>query len=393
MSAFVVLLMAMLLMSFGMGGIMPLMAVHAQALGASGIWIGLVVGASPLVRGLFQIVFGRLADLYRIKVLMLVGLGGYALAALGLYSASTPAALVVWRVIQGIMLAVVQPAAWAYAGLVTPAGREGTLMSVFNVSFIGGFVLGPITGTLLYARFGMGIPFLIMSVLGALAFLLVMAFVPERATTSSYGKMALAPFSAIIRDGVVQGIVAGRFSLATGWAVFEAMLPIWVAVYLGLPPYIVGLIMSLQAVCESSIQLFCGVLADRVDRRRLGLMGFSFAVLAIYLMPLAVTPAQLMAGALLLASSTGVYVPAITALSVERGRLYGMGTIMGTTSTAMSLGLGFGSILGGVVMDLFSIQMSFWVAGLVATVGVIIFALRTLPAPRSVVFTRVPSSL
>ncbi len=387
MSAFIMLLLAMMLMSLGMGGIMPLMAVHARALGASGIWIGLIVGASPLVRGIFQIFFGRLADLYRIRMLVLLGLGGYSLAALGLFTATTPSALLGWRIAQGMMLAVVQPAAWAYAGLVTPTGREGTLMSVFNVSFISGFVLGPITGSLLYARFGMGIPFLAMSGLGAMAFLLVIFFVPERTAKTSSASPPLAPFSVIMRDGVVQGVIAGRFSLSTGWAVFEAMLPLWVAVHLGLPPYIVGLIMSAQAICESSIQLLCGVLADRVDRRRLGLIGFCCAVLAIYLMPFAVTPSQLLAAALLLASSTGVYVPAITALSVERGRLYGMGSIMGTTSTAMSLGLGFGSLMGGAVMDLFNIQTSFWVAAVVATCGVFVFALRTKAAARTVLST------
>lgn len=380
---FAALIAGMLSVSTGVGFIVPLLPLYAQTLGATGLWVGLIFGANPFMRGIFELVFGRLADVRGMKKFMTVGLAGYALVALGFLSARSPWQLFAWRLLQGFFGSMVEPVARAYAGSLTPQGQEGRVMSFYSLAFFAGFAIGPPLGGLLGQWMGPSAPFYGMTVLSAVALLMVILYVPEKAGTAARGGQALVPLSAIGRDRTIQGLIWGRSFLAQGRGIFTGLLPLWVGA-VGLSPFTAGALISVRSVVESVMQPLFGALSDRYDRRRLALCGYALAPVAFLLTPWAVTTWRLTLVCIVLALSSGVSVPAITALTVDKGRSVGMGSIMGVTGTAMSLGMALGSLLGGIAMDWAGIEASFRAGGWLSLLGMLGFGYLTrqsAPAP------------
>ncbi len=362
----------MLTISLGVGFIVPMLPIYADTMGASGTVIGLIFGVNPLARSVLQVAFGRLSDRTGMKKLLLIGLMGYALVALGFLFSTRPWQLVAWRFMQGSFGSMVQPIAMAYAGLLTPDGHEGKVMSVFNLSFFAGFAVGPMAGGMLTDLWGATAPFLGMFTFSLFAFSLVLLTVPEQTQTKQGHKKTLTPFSVLLRDVAIQAVVCTRTTLSAARGLFSVLLPLWAGISLGLPATTVGILVSWRAIAEAALQPPFGIVADRVNRYYLALGGVALSPVVLFLMPSARSLSQLVFVIFLLAVAGGMGVPSATALSVQQGRLFGMGSVMGINSTANSLGMFLGSVGSGLVMDLFAIERAFWLMGYVLCVGVVI---------------------
>jgi DHA1 family multidrug resistance protein-like MFS transporter len=93
-------------------------------------------------------------------------------------------------------------------------------------------------------------------------------------------------------------------------------------------------------------------------------------------------------GLFLVASANGlgsaVMMPALMALTVKLGKKIGMGIAMGAYNTAMSLGMITAPLLGGLVMDAFSIKAVFFLGGVIGVGATIAVYLLTRNALGSV---------
>ena len=368
----------MLAVSLGVGFIVPMLPIYAETMGASGTVIGLIFGVNPLARSFLQVFFGRLADRTGMKKLLLIGLFGYALVALGFLVSANPWHLVAWRFAQGAFGSMVQPIAMAYAGLITPTGHEGKVMSVFNLSFFAGFAVGPMAGGVLTDQWGPSAPFLGMFAFSLVALLLVLFAVPESQKASpGASKKVLVPFGVLLKDVTIQTVVLTRTFISMARGLFSVLLPLWASTHLGLPATTVGILVSSRAIGESMLQPPFGVVADRVNRFHMALVGLALSPLVLFTMARTANFPQLLATIMLLALSAGIAVPAATALSVERGRVLGMGSVMGINSTANSLGMFLGSVGSGLIMDLLSIERAFQAMGWLLCAGAIALAYLT----------------
>lgn len=372
-AAFYALLLAMLTTALGVGLIVPLLPVYASNLGAGGIWIGLIFGANPLVRGLFTLIVGGLADRREKKALMSSGLLGYAAVSLGFLLARTPFHLFVARVAQGAFSAMVMPVARAYAGELAPKGREGTTMGQFALAFTIGFALGPLLGGLLSDTFGMSAPFLGMTVLSLLAWVFVHRAVPARLPTAAGLARRAGLDIRPLKDGQVVGLIAGRTLGEIGRGIFTALMPLFGSQMLLLSGSQTGLIVTMRSGAESLMQPVSGRASDRINRRTICMTGLLLMPVALFLAPTVRSFYTLAAVGLFLGASSGISVPASGAISVEKGRQYGMGAMMGLEATAQALGMAAGATLGGALMELFSIAVAFRAAAVAALFGALVF--------------------
>jgi MFS family permease len=376
-AAFYALLLAMLTTSLGVGLIVPLLPIYASNLGAGGIWIGLIFGANPLVRGLFTLVVGGLADRREKKGLMTYGLLGYAAVSLAFLYSRTPLHLFLARMAQGAFSAMIMPVARAYAGELAPKGREGTVMGQFALAFTVGFALGPLMGGLLSDNYGMAAPFLGMTALSMLAWVFVHRYVPARYPTAEglarRGGLDFRP----LKDSQVVGLIAGRTLGELGRGIFTALMPMYGSQVLMLSGSQTGLIVTMRSGAESLMQPVSGKASDRFNRRTICMVGFLLMPVALFLAPAARTFFYLAAVGLFLGSSSGISVPAAGAISVEKGRHYGMGAMMGLEAAAQALGMAAGATIGGTLMELFSISVAFRTAAAAALSGAIVFGFFT----------------
>ena len=130
----------------GVGIVVPLLPVYAHELGASGFTIGLIFGSFSLSRTFCLSYFGKKSDENGRRPYIVTGLLAYTLISLAFMLSDSVSALIVIRFFQGIASAMMMPVIQAYVGDITPAGKEGTTMGLFNVSMFFGLSIGPVLG-------------------------------------------------------------------------------------------------------------------------------------------------------------------------------------------------------------------------------------------------------
>jgi len=158
-------------------------------------------------------------------------------------------------------------------------------------------------------------------------------------------------------------------------------LPLYASYRLQISVVQSGLIVPAGVILTSLLQYPCGRLADRFDRKHLMVSGSMLYSLFVVLLPLTPSFLLLLAANLLLGALGAVPIPAASASVVEEGKRYGMGSIMALFNVAMSLGLGTGPLVSGLVHDTIGLAAVFYCAAGIGACGSLVTArlLRSLP--------------
>jgi DHA1 family multidrug resistance protein-like MFS transporter len=356
----------------GMGIVSPLLPLYAEDLGASGVWIGIVFASFAISRTIITPFVGRLSDRGGRKLLLTIGLFGSAIISLGYIWASNVAQLTLVRLIHGAAGGMVQPITQAYIGDIAPKGEEGKWMGYFNAAFFTGFGVGPLMGGVLSDHLGMSASFIAMGSLNLLAFLIVAFFLPE----ISHRKTAAGSYSSyreMSASGMMKGLFSSQLAFSLGRGAFATFLPIFAATYLGLNPSLIGILLAVNILLTSVLQAYGGNIADRFSRRGLVIFGSLASAISIALIPLGGNFWQLF-WICALSGVTGAFPgPAASALSVDEGRKFGMGSTMAALSMAFSIGMGTGPLLGGVIADFADINLVFYFSAGIGILGTGLF--------------------
>ncbi len=175
---FVVVWLAVLISIAGIGMVSPLLPKFAEDMGASGAWLGLIFSGYAFTQVPLMPVVGRLSDRFGKKLFLVVGLLLYVMAAAGYLWAPGYRELFLFRLVSGAGAAMVIPTAYAYIGDLTPRGREGRYMGVFNIAMVAGYGVGPTLGGLVYDSYGMHATFASMCIMSGVGFLVVLLLLP-----------------------------------------------------------------------------------------------------------------------------------------------------------------------------------------------------------------------
>lgn len=146
----------------GIGLIFPLLAEFQERYGFAAFGLGLISGASFLAALLSGVFLARLADRGHARLLLV---GGLALSAAGLvwFAAGTELwQLVGARTVQGLGAGIYLPAARKAVSAGDPL-RAGHRLGMLTSAELGGFLLGPVIGSVLTALVGLWAPFVVVS--------------------------------------------------------------------------------------------------------------------------------------------------------------------------------------------------------------------------------------
>ncbi|GAI82639.1 unnamed protein product, partial [marine sediment metagenome] len=111
----------------------------------------------------------------------------------------------------------------------------------------------------------------------------------------------------------------------------------------------------------------------RFNRKALVILGNLIYLITVALIPLANTFGQQLWLCFPRAIGGALSMPAATALSVEEGRKFGMGSTMSILMMAMSIGMVLGPTLSGVIADSVDINAVFYFGGAVGLIGTGLF--------------------
>ncbi len=371
--AFYILNFAVFTGMLGVGIVIPFLPIYAKTLGATAISIGIFFASFPLAQMLFMPLISRWSDHHGRKWFIASGLLLSSILSLWYIYAPTIGYLTAGRFLQGGLMALVIPISTAYVGDLAPPQQRGRYMGIFNLFLTSSFGMGPLAGGWISDHYGMAASFYWMGGLTVLAFLAVVAFLPEshgntqaRAQPTSYRQLLQRP--------KVKGLALYRMVNSIQMGLWFSFLPLLAADVLHLSKSQIGAIIAAHMLVSSLIQVPAGRWADRMSRRFLVSIGGYLGSVAF----LTVCYAQGFAHLLIIGMITGamgaVAMPALTAIAADEGHESGMGAIMGVLNMAMSVGMMLGPVLAGTLAEFFGLRLLFVFGAVVGMLGTLAFA-------------------
>ncbi len=363
----------------GVGIVVPLLPVYAHELGAGGFYVGMIFGAFSLARTFFLPYFGRLSDLKGRKPLIVPGLFAYAAVSLGFIFFKDVNSLIVLRFFQGIASAMLMPIIQAYIGDITPPGKEGFTMGLFNMSMFCGLSIGPLLGGVIHDRLSLQTSFLCMGLLALVGFFLCLFLLPP-ARSEKYIASGKSPnqWRHLILDRQIAGVFLFRFSHILCVGIIWAFLPLFAKLKFSLSSSAIGVLIMLGVLVSGSLYVPMGLLADKISKKWMAVVGGLIIACAVFAFEWVEGFWGLLWASIFFGIGGGLAMPALMAIAVLKGsETDSMGSVMAILTLAHSLGMLCGSLIGGLMMDLFQLRAAFPLGAAVMMITVAVFLFST----------------
>jgi MFS family permease len=361
----------------GVGIVVPLLPVYARHEGAGGLYIGLIFGAFSISRTFLLPVFGRWSDRKGRKPFILIGLISYALVSVAFILFTRVPHLIIIRFFQGIASAMIMPVIQAYVGDITPSGREGFVMGLFNMSLFFGLSLGPVAGGVINDHFSLQAAFVCMGALALVGAALSYWLLPTTRDEAAQrkGRPPLA-WRSIVGDRVIIGLFIFRLVYTASIGVIWGFVPVLADSAFHASSSQIGVLVMLGVLISGMVQVPMGYLADRISRKAMVLAGGVLAGLAVLSFQWAQSYTQLLAASVTFGLGGGIAMPALMAVAVLKGhQTESMGTVMAVLTVGHSLGMLIGALAAGMMMDWWHLRFAFSIGFWFMLAGMICFYL------------------
>ncbi|RLI29361.1 MAG: hypothetical protein DRO46_02770 [Candidatus Hecatellales archaeon] len=355
----------------GFGIIAPLLPLYAESMGATGFEIGLVFSAFALVRVATTTPMGALSDIYGRKRFLVLGIPLYIASSLLYLAAFNVPQLIAIRVFHGFASALVVPAALAYVADLYPSSRRGEAMGSFNTAYFAGVGFGPLLGGLLADLAGFNWPFYACALLALAGFLLSLLKLKETRIEHSGRKMKISYGFKLLSNRRMVSLISSRVTWSIAMSSLLAFFPL-LSLQAGLGLTETGFLLTFSMAVTISLQRRFGRLSDKYGRKFPMVAGYLLAGLSLILIGHSRSLLEFLAYFTLFGVSGSLLIPSSSAAVVDLAGSESFGEAMGLYSTAVSLGVALGPILGGVIADLASLEAIFCLAALTCLAGSII---------------------
>lgn len=247
-------------------------------------------------------------------------------------------------------------------------------MGFASAAFFSGFGIGPLLGGVLTDHYGIAVAFSFMGVLNLIAFLLTLTLLPAIERRNVPKESVKPPsYREMTRGKMVRGLFSFQLSQALARGAFFTFAPIFAAFYVDLNPTLIGVLLSTNMLLMSALGAIGGQIADRFSRRGLVVGGSILFLVSVGLIPITDNFWQLLSLSSLSSIGGGLAMAGASALSVDEGRRFGMGSTMGFINMGMNIGFAAGPVIAGGLVDLFKIGSAFYFGSIVVIIGSVAF--------------------
>lgn len=336
-------------------------------------WSGISASATGFALALTSPIWGRLADRYGRKPMLvraMVG-GGVSVGLMGL--AQSALQLTVLRGIQGGSSGTVA-AATALVATETPAAHLAWALGILNSAISLGSAAGPAAGGLAANLLGLRAIFIGGGFLLLLATIPVLLIVRE---SPRKPRMAAPPVMQVLRaarPGTIRALAVLMLAEALQQTSQAAAQQLVVLRLLQLMPSaheaqsITGITFTVAGIATALAAVVYSRVLRRSNYRRLTTTAALLAGLTLLGTAAAGTPAILIVTFVASSFVSGSLIPALGAMIGLESPPIIQATVFGVSSSAVSVGFGFGPLIGGVVASAAGVQVGLVFAGVVALV-------------------------
>ncbi len=355
--------------------IIPFLTLYLQfELGLSdpheiGLWAGVIFAGNFVTAFIFQPIWGKLADRYGRKMMLLRSGFGMAIVMVLMGFATNPWHLLLLRMLNGTISGF-NPASIALVSATTPKDRMGFAMGSLQSGAIAGTILGPFIGGLLADAVGFRPIFYITGALLFIASLLALFVVKESFDLAKAARRVQASvlqgFKVISRIPQLMALFGVTLLIQFASMSPMTLIPLFVQELHGTTANLAfwaGFVGSVTGLSNMVAAPLLGRLSDRIGAERVLAVSLIGAALAFIPQALADTVWQLLLARFGLGLFLGGLIPAVNSLIRQytpdgmESRAYSFNT------STLSLGNMIGPITGGILSGYIGIQGLFYVCG------------------------------
>lgn len=337
--------------------LLPFLPLYVEQLGVKDHaaivqWSGAAYGATFLTAALVAPLWGRLADLYGRKLMLIRASLGMAVAMALIGIAQDVWQLVGLRLLAGL-LGGYASGSMLLVATQTPKARSGWALGTMSSAIMAGNLVGPLVGGALPPLIGIRATFFAAGAVIFVAFVATALLIREAPRPpDARGKPVGAGWAAIPDKGPVTAMFVTGMLLMLANMSIEPIITVYVATLVrdaAQVTLVAGLVMSAAALGSILSAARLGKLADRIGHWNV--IVACLAVSALLLVPQAFVTAgwQLVALRFLMGLSLGGLLPCIAAVIRHRVPENAAGQMLGWSVSAQYVGQVAGPLLGGYV--------------------------------------------
>lgn len=342
----------------------PILPSIAQDLNVDVASASIVIAAYMLPFGLFQLLYGYLAERFGKRQVITFSISMFTIAtALCAFAVAIPD-LAVYRALTGMFAASIMPISLALIGDVFPMEeRQSAIGSFMGISFLGQGLSMAIGGSIAYFLNWRGV-FGVYAGLAVLSSLLLFTIGKRIPSTKNKESNGIRPYINILKNPssviiytlvIFEGVfLIGSFSFLGGFIkqVFD------------LNNFVIGMVMTAFGVMALLAGRKSGMIAAKIGRKKTAVIGLSFAFIADILLvtmgsflPVVVIAVGLMGFGFMLAHSTFLTIATEFAAKAR-------GIAMSLVAFCFMGGGGIGTAIGGKIVAASSFEMLFMIYGI-----------------------------
>lgn len=350
----------------GMTMIIPFLPLYIQELGITdpdsvSIWAGIIFASNFITAFLFQPIWGKIADRYGRKMMVLRSGFGMATVMILMGFSQTAWHLLLLRILNGVISGFV-PAATSLISTNTPREHIGVAMGTLQSGAIAGTIMGPLIGGLMADWVGYRAIFYITGSLILTASLFALFFVKEEFNKNQASKMpnlsVIEGFKKLRKTKQLPALFAVTFMIQFALMSSMPLIPIFVQQIHGLErlALFAGLVGSVTGLSNMVAAPILGRLGDRLGSEMI--LKISLLGAAITFIPQIFVQNiwQLLIARFIFGIFVGGLIPSVNALIRKftpegmEGRSYSFNT------SFLALGNMVGPTLGGILAVWLSIR-------------------------------------
>jgi MFS family permease len=363
------------LVNAGMTMITPFLTLYlAKDLGVQGeheigIWAGLIFAANFLTSFIFQPLWGKLADKYGRKIMLLRSSFGMAIVMVLMGFAQSPMQLLLLRLLNGTISGF-NPASIALVSGTTPKARMGFSMGLMQSGSVAGTILGPLIGGFLADLIGFRPIFYVVGALLFIASLLALFLVKEkfdRAEAAQEPQVSVMEgLKELIKIPQLPALFGVTFLLQFAMISPMALLPLYVEKLNGPAEniaFLAGMVSAVTGISNMLASPLLGKLSDKVGAHRI--LTYALIGASLFLIPQAFVTSvwQLIIVRFLMGIFMGGLLPSVNALIRSYTPDGKESRAFGFNGSTLSLGNMLGAIIGGFLSGYIGIEGLFIISG------------------------------